>query len=350
MKKFFLILISILISVFVLQACVSNENVSGMDITDSELVVNYIDVGQADSIFIKTPEGKNMLIDAGETKKGAVVDFLNKNNVKKIDAVIATHPHSDHISEMDSVIENYEITNFYMPKVMHTTKSFENMIDALESKNVNVIEAKAGVTIDIDKNLKCDILAPCKNNYEDLNDWSAVLKITYGENSFLFTGDATEISERDIINNKSDIKADVLKIGHHGSRTSTSDEFLEFVNPKYTVISAEEGNDYGHPHKETMERLKDINTYITFNTGTVTAISDGKNINIKTEKENNNNKENNLNDNTENLNLSYIGNGKSKKYHKSDCSSLPGKKNQVILNSKSEAESMGYTPCGVCRP
>lgn len=253
---------------------------------DELLKVHFIDVGQADSILIQAPNGKNMLIDAGETKDNAVLSYLNSLGIEKLDTVIATHPHNDHISEIDDVIKNFEIGTFYMPNISHTTKAFENVVKALKAKGIKVTEAKKGTTITLDSNLSCNIVAPISNKYESLNNWSAVIHLTYGDTSFLFTGDAEELSEKEILESKVNIKADVLKIGHHGSSTSTSINFLEAVNPTYAVVSYEQGNDYGHPHKETIKKLKNITTYNTAKDGNIIITSDSKNLSIETSNNN----------------------------------------------------------------
>jgi len=230
-----------------------------------------------------------MLIDAGETKNNAIKNYLDSLGITKLDVVVATHPHSDHMSEMADIINSYEIGEFYMPNATNNTKGFEKMIDALDNKNIKANQAKAGVEINFDKDTDCYIVAPCKDKYDDLNDYSAVIKLVYGNNSFLFTGDAESKSEGEILENNTDIKADVLKVGHHGSHTSTSDKFLEAVSPKYAIISAGKDNEYGHPHKETIDKLEknNIKTYITYSSGTITVTSDGNNINVIEENNNN---------------------------------------------------------------
>ena len=247
-KTVFMVLFCFM-TLFGVVGCGITENMSDSEIQaaatnketfnkDGVLRVNYIDVGQADSILIQSPNGRNMLIDAGETKDKAVIDYLNSRNVKKLDVIVATHPHEDHISEMAEVVKNFDVGEFYMPKKQHTTKTFEKMVDAVLSKNITVNEAKAGISINFDENIKCDIIAPCGSDYDNLNNWSAVIKLSYGNTSFIFTGDAEDISEKEIIGSGVDIKADVLKVGHHGSHSSTTKSFLEKIAPKYAVISA----------------------------------------------------------------------------------------------------------------
>lgn len=367
-KSYLIAFLSAFLCIVLTLGCNVSQNVNGSENAaassvenDGVLKVNYIDVGQADSILIQSPNGKNMLIDAGETKENAVLNYLKGCGVKKLDVVVATHPHEDHISEMASVIKNFDIGTFYMPKKQHTTNSFEKMVDALGEKNVSVKEAKAGVSIDFDNDVLCNIVAPCKNNYDDLNNWSAVVKISYGNNKFIFTGDAESLSEKEIIASGADIKADVLKVGHHGSKSSTSEEFLKKVSPKYAVISAAKVNDYGHPHKETISVLNKYNvkTFGTYDYGNIVAVSDGNEIKFNVGEETSQKSEsaepqqnNNTADNskTETVYAQFIGNKNSKKFHLPICSGLPAEKNRVIFNSRTEAVNNGYSPCGKCNP
>lgn len=344
---------------FILSFAVNFSNVFAAN----NLKVHFIDVGQADSILVQAPNGKNMLIDAGETKDNAVMNYLKGLGISKLDAVVATHPHSDHISEMDDVINNFDIGNFYMPKVSHTTQTFSDMANALKRKGIKATEAVAGNWIGLDENLGCDIVAPNSDNYEDLNNWSAVIHLTYGNTSFLFTGDAEELSEKEILNNGLNIKSDVLKLGHHGSSTSTSSDFLKAVNPKYAVISYGADNDYGHPHSETLEKLNGITTYKTATDGNIVFTSDGKTITVETNvptpeikqptevKTDNTSTQVKLNTNTVDTNNNksvtvYITKTGSK-YHSSGCQYLRRSKIPTTLG---EALSDGYTACSKCSP
>lgn len=247
--------------------------------TVTKLTVHFIDVGQGDGILIQQGT-KNMLIDAGTNEdEKLMVNYLNKQGIKKLDVVIGTHPHEDHIGGMDAVIKNFSIGAIYMPKVTNTTKTFEDVLTAIKAKGLKVNAPTAGSTFKLG-DATCTILAPNGSQYEDLNNYSLVIKVTYGTKSFLFTGDAEAISEKEMINKKYNLKADVLKVGHHGSSSSTSADFLKAVNPTFAVISMAKGNDYGHPHKETMALLKakSIKVYRTDECGTIIATSDGKTI------------------------------------------------------------------------
>lgn len=247
----------------------------------NQLKVHFIDVGQADSILIQTPEGKAMLIDAGNNDDGdLVVSYLKSQGVKKIDVLVGTHPHEDHIGGMDNVIYSFDIGKIYMPKAASTTRTYEDLLTAIKSKNLKVSTAKAGIAIDIDPKVKIEMLAPNSEAYDDLNNYSAVIKLTYGKTAFLFEGDAESSSEKEMLEKGYELKADVLKIGHHGSSSSTTPEFLSAVSPKYAIISVGKNNDYGHPAKATMDKLKAANiaVYRTDECGTIIAASDGANI------------------------------------------------------------------------
>lgn len=253
----------------------------------SGLEVHFIDVGQGDSILVKTPNGKSLLIDAAKNTEGSkVVQYIKSQGIGKLDALVGTHPHEDHIGGMDMVVKAFDIGSIYMPKISTTTRTFKDLLNAIGKKGLKIDTAKAGVDIGIDKSVKISILAPNSSDYEELNDYSAVIKLTYNKTSFLLTGDAGNISEREMLSKGYSLKADVLKVGHHGSRTSTSDEFLKAVNPSYAVISVAESNEYGHPHKETLRELKGANIQIlrTDESGTVIASSDGKTIKFRKSK------------------------------------------------------------------
>lgn len=246
------------------------------------LNVRYIDVGQADAILIRQ-NNKNMLIDAGNNEDGPkLVKYFNDLGIEEFDYVFATHAHEDHIGGIDDIIKNFKVNNFYMPDVITTTKTFEDVLDALLSKGMMYKTPKIDEEIIFDKS-KIKILS-VTNDDSDLNDTSIVFKMTFNENSFLFTGDATSKIEKTLLNK--DIKSDVLKVGHHGSSYSNSAEFLKGVNPKYAIISSGVGNSYKHPHDIILNRLKkqNIKIYRTDEIGTITVISDGKKINIKSEK------------------------------------------------------------------
>ena len=249
-----------------------------------DLKVHFLDVGQGDSIFIELPTNETILIDASiKDASNKIINYLREENVSKIDYVFATHPHSDHIGGMSAVIKAFDIGQIYMPKAVTTTKTYENLLLTIKDKNLKIKAAKAGNTIIDTDDLKLVVLAPNQDSYESLNNYSIVLKLTYKEKSFLFMGDAETLSEKEITG---DVEADVLKVGHHGSRTSTSQAFLNKVNPSYAVISVGLNNDYKHPHQEVLDRLekKNIKIYRTDQNGDIMFTTDGYNIDVKVEK------------------------------------------------------------------
>jgi len=248
------------------------------------LRVHFLDVGQADCILIQVPGGKNVLIDGGNNDDGpAVVSYLKKQGVRRLDVVVATHPHEDHVGGLDSVLNAFEAGKVYAPRVTANTKSFEDFLLAVQRKGLKITEARAGMALDLGPAASALFLAPAGTGYEDLNDYSAVLKLTCGGTSFLFTGDAEAVSEAEMLRSGRDLKADVLKVGHHGSASSTTAEFLKAVSPKYAVISVGAGNDYHHPSPKTLARLAaaGVKIFRTDERGTVVVESDGQQITVQ---------------------------------------------------------------------
>lgn len=250
-----------------------NNNIS----YEGKLVINYLDVGQGDSSFIELPNGKTMLIDAGNPENGEDIrKYIKSKNYSKIDYLVATHPHSDHIGGMEKIIKNLEIGKIYMPEVAATTDIFYDLLTAIDNKNLTIQTAKSGVNILSEDDLSIDILSPAKERYEEINNYSAVIMIKYKNNKFLFMGDAEKIIEKEIYD--MDIKADVLKVGHHGSRTSSGKTFINKVSPTYSVISVGRDNSYNHPNKNVIQTLKNTNILRTDESGNITIVSDGKEI------------------------------------------------------------------------
>lgn len=241
--------------------------------------VSFIDVGQADSVLIRNGN-YNMLIDAGNNEDGEkLVNYFKSLGIEEFTYVFATHPHEDHIGGMDDIINNFKIDNYYMSNKLSTTKTFMDVLDALDGRNLKYTVPNKGDTLKLgDANIKVIYPGDDKSN---INDSSIVLKITYGKNSFLLTGDATSNVERKIYNE--DIKSDVLKVAHHGSSYSSTDVFLDRVKPYYAVISVGKNNIYNHPSNKTLEKLnkRNIKVYRTDLDGTIVFISDGDNLSVK---------------------------------------------------------------------
>lgn len=262
----------------------SNENniqTMGEDI----VTVHFIDVGQGDCTLIELPEDKFMLIDAGDNgKENVILNYLDEMNVTKIDYLVATHPHADHIGGMPEIIEKYDIGQIFMPNAEASSKTFENMLDVIEDKNLYINTAYAGKNIFDYSGIKADIISPEKDrSYNNLNNCSAVVKLECGEKSFLFMGDAEKEIEDNISDSYAYLKSDVLKVGHHGSSTSSEYEFIKKVSPEYAVISCGKDNTYGHPHTETIDNLKKVNAEVlrTDELGTIKIETDGKNLAVK---------------------------------------------------------------------
>jgi len=259
-----------------------------------ELVVTFLDVGQADAALIQVPNGTNILIDAGNNEDGKfLTSYLKNKGIEKIHILIGTHPHEDHIGGMDNVIEEFAIGQVIMPKVTHTTKTFEDVLVAIEKKGLKIKEGKAGVKLELGEMaaglppIAAEIIAPQSRQYEDLNNYSVVLRLVYGSQAFLFTGDAEELSEKEMLAAQTDLQAQVLKVGHHGSNSSTTQEFLAKVKPEYAIISVGKDNDYGHPKEAVLKRLTKAGAaiYRTDELGTIKVITDGTVLKIENHKE-----------------------------------------------------------------
>ena len=247
---------------------------------EGNLNVYYFDVGQADSILLEN-NGKYMLIDAGNNADGEpLVEYFNDLGIESFEYVIATHAHEDHIGGMDDVINNFEVKNFYMPDVVTTSKTFENLLDALESRSVAFQTPEIG-SLFVFGGCKFEVLHVGTES-DDLNDTSIIVRGLYGNNSFIFMGDATSNVEEKLLNDN--IDSDVLKVGHHGSKYSSTVSFLKKVTPQYAIISVGKNNSYGHPHDVTFSKLNDVGAkiYRTDEDGTIIVSSDGENVTFKT--------------------------------------------------------------------
>lgn len=271
----------------------NDDEASISTFSSGTLRVNYIDVGQGDSIFIQLPNNETMLIDAGEAyKSDNVINYLNNLGITKIDYVIGTHPHTDHIGGLEEVINTFDIGSIYMPRASSTSKTYEDLLTTISSKGLKVKTAKSGVVVLDEDNLKLEFIAPNSDSYSELNNYSAVLKLTYLDNTFLFMGDAETLSEDEITN---EIKADVIKVGHHGSDSSSSLEFVKKVSPEYAIIMVGVGNSYNHPYQSIIDRYESVGAKVlrTDLDGNIVCDSDGKKVTCDGDKDSSSNSNSN---------------------------------------------------------
>jgi len=251
-------------------------------IGENEIWVHFIDLGQADGVLLQSRQNA-VLIDGGELKtRDTLINYLRSTGITSLDYVVATHPHSDHIGGLPPVIQQFDVKNVLMPDAIHTTATFENLLAAVEDKGLSVTVPAVGDTITAGI-IRLIVLAPGKE-FKDLNNMSIVLRMLHGETAFLFTGDAEELSEKEMLGSGQNLRADVLKAGHHGSRTSTSADFLDAVRPATVVVMCGRGNSYGHPHKEFFERVgqpeRKITIFRTDESGTIVMTTDGQGIKL----------------------------------------------------------------------
>lgn len=245
--------------------------------------VHFIDVGQGDSELVELPNGQTMLIDAGTPQSGnQVANEIKSLGYSRIDYLVATHPHADHIGGMAEIINSFDIGEIYMPKVSTTTATYENLLDAIAAKGLSIHTAKAGVTIAADNTFSVQIISPMLDDYADINDWSAIIRYNTASKNVLFTGDAG----KDVIRGTNPGKIDVLKVSHHGSRTGTDEALATELSPAYAVISCGLNNSYGHPHEEVLDALKGTQLYRTDLQGTIDMTIDANGISIASSKNN----------------------------------------------------------------
>ncbi len=321
--------------------------------SDGYLRVHFIDVGQGDSILIQAGEHA-MLVDAGTNESGGTVtDYLHSLNLTKLDYLIGTHPHEDHIGGLDDVILSFDIGTVIMPDVSHTTRTYEDVLDALLEKDLTVSSPQPGEVFSLG-DASFTILSPSAEiaaeaqEAGDLNNLSVGIRLVYGSTAFVLCGDAESVSEEAMVQSGLPLKADVLKAGHHGSSTSTCGSFLDAVDPDYAVISCGKDNSYGHPHQETLDRLHaaGVSVFRTDEQGTVIAVSDGASISWSSAPELSGSSQ-------EEPAVSYVLNQNTMKFHTPDCPSVTRMKEENRIRfegTRDEAIGMGYSPCGQCNP
>ena len=255
------------------------------------LKVAFLDVGQGDSILIQAPNGQTMLIDGGRSANLAdtvIIPKLKEWGASQVDVLIPTHPDQDHIAGLAGVLENYPVKLAALTGQAHSTKIYERLLTDIRDKNIEALQVRTGTAIPFDPAVKLEVLNPDDEavNSDDTNNASIVIKLTYGATSFLFTGDAEMPANKAMLDRGFDVRSTVLKLGHHGSRTSTNEDWLRKVQPQLGIISAGKDNSFGHPHPEVIAALEKLNIpYIrTDEHGTITVTSDGTAIHATSEK------------------------------------------------------------------
>lgn len=341
----------------------NNTNIltGAVDTKNSGLVLHFIDVGQGDCILVQSGDDF-ALIDAGEySERNAVISYLNRAGVDAIDYMICTHPHSDHCGGLSEVIRNFDTSVFISPDADSDSSSWVYVLDAADERGVTYETPEQFDTYTLGE-ATITILSPAKDAvYSNLNDYSIVCMVEYGETSFLLTGDAETTVEKELIRSGYDLSADVLKCGHHGSSTSSCDAFLDAVDPSAAIITCGKNNDYGHPHREVVAALteRSIPMWRTDISGSIVASSDGKEITISTEADGtavlptgNNSSNHTTASQGADGEYTYVGNKNSMVFHDPDCSSVTqmSDKNKTYFDSRESAVSDGYSPCGSCQP
>lgn len=257
-----------------------NESLTGKNLT-----VHFLDVGQADSALLEF-NGKTILIDAAEQDQGKnIAEYLHARGISRLNYVVATHPHSDHIGGMETILNEFPVENFIDSGYPHTSKTYENMLNTIDGKNIPFQVAKKGEKIELDSALNIEILNPDSQYSDELNENSIVLKISYGEVSFLLMGDAGLETEERIMKAGDNLDSNILKVGHHASTSGSGESFITAVSPEVSVIEVGAGNDYGHPHAEVLERLQKVSrVFRTDLDGTITITTNGLTYSVTTEK------------------------------------------------------------------
>ena len=317
--------------------------------------VTFIDVGQALSVLVSC-DGQYMLYDGGNVEDGSlVVSYLQSRGVDRLEYVFCSHAHEDHVGGLAAVMAAVPAGQVYAPVTENDTQCFEDFVKYTQQQGLAIVVPAAGSVWQLGSAV-IRMLGPVAS-YDDTNDTSLVLRIDYGETSFLLTGDMEQDAEDDLVASGAPLDVDVLQVGHHGSETSTGYVFLNAVLPEIGVISVGEGNSYGHPHEAALSRLRDagVDVWRTDLSGTITITSDGADYAVASERyvppeqQNPTTSDGSGQQSSSQQTIqAYIGNVNSKKFHLPSCPNLPDAANQTLFSSYEEAVQAGYTPCGNC--
>jgi beta-lactamase superfamily II metal-dependent hydrolase len=346
---------------------------------NENLTAHFIDVGQGDSILLHFNQ-TDILIDAGSQDMGQRVEtYLRNHGVSDLDLVVSTHPHEDHIGGLVKILQDFPVEQVLDSGQTHSSQIFNTYLTLIDQKNIPYAVAERGQKINFDPDVSIDVLSPPKKRFAgDLNQNSIVLKVVYNNVSFLLMGDANDKAESSLISSGQDLKSDILKVGHHGSATSSSYLFLSKILPAISIISVGAGNDYGHPTQQTLSALGDIGStiYRTDTNGNIIVTTDGQSYSISTQKPSSipaspASSQSSIPAGTLSKTTSeeagqatipavsatasdgpFVGSSKSDKYHFPSCSAAKRIKaaNLVTFSSSSDARAQGYSPCGICHP
>lgn len=300
---------------------------------DGTLCVRFLDVGQGDSILLGC-DGAYMLVDGGSVSQSQfLVSRLNRLEVKSLDYVVNTHPDEDHCGGLAGVLARYPAQHVYASVTEHTTRAFENVAKYADAQGSSIEMPELGTSWQLGE-ATVELIGPVED-FDETNNQSLILRVDYGQTSFLLTGDMEVEAEEALLRAGANVRADILKVGHHGSTTSTSQAFLNAVSPSIAVISAGEGNDYGHPHEQTLTALqtRQIELYRTDTQGEIIMISDGETITVTTDP---------TSREAPTTAAAYVGNVNSRIVHSANCAKLPGEKNRVPFDELEQALALGY--------